>query len=264
MKLSWMFVAGLPHLDIHTLSEDWALADALRGHWVLVSKSLNLSPSNWLDTNGERMYCAVIYLATAFALDDPIREDDHVEAICEIASVRKPHTLSRTIFAVDGKEKASVDLLTSFIVRRVRGSNKKFAKTRDIWTGQDVAGDRIDDLLDAHHTMKNQHVINSVGAGVFHTEINRIRDFNTADFMYFKNFVVIAKASEWAHGRGRPTRLNAARQCWYYGNVDDGDVIETRVAEVEPGVLMSAHHAPDGRRIFFSRSRMEPVRIAVR
>jgi probable biosynthetic protein (TIGR04098 family) len=265
VRHTFVFTAGLPQLDVHTLSEDWALAASLEAHWTFLAQSMGLVPSRWIDSAGERMYGAVIRLATSFDLAEPVREDDRVEATCEIVSVRKPHALSRTSFTVDGREKAAVELLTSFIVRKVRGSNKKFSKTRDIWTADDVDGERIDDLLDAHHRMKSAPEVGADGAAsVMRTEINRIRDFNTADFMYFKNFVVMAKAAEWAHGRGGPTRLNATRECWYYGNVEDGDVVETRTQEAEPGTLVSAHHAPDGRRIFLTRARMEEVAIAVR
>ena len=160
--------------------------------------------------------------------------------------------------------KARVELLTSFIKRKVKDSNKKFAKTRELWDAPDFEGDRVDDLLDAHHAMKSAPEVEGAGSSVHRIEVNRIRDFNTADFLYFKNFVQFAKAAEWAHGRGGPPRLNAERECWYYGNVDDGDVVETRVAETEAGLLVAAHHAPDGRRIFFSQAHVAPVTIAAR
>ena len=254
----------MPQLDVYSLSEDWALAAAMEAHWCLLAESMGLKPSAWIDSQGDRMYGALMRLATGFDLADPIAEDDAVAATCEMISVRKPHALSLTTFAVDGKVKARVELLTSFIKRTVKGSNKKFAKTRELWNAPDFEGERIDDLLDAHHSMKSAPDVGGAGVSIHHSEVNRIRDFNAADLMYFKNFVQFAKAAEWAHGRGGPTRLNAERECWYYGNVEDGDVIETRVVEREPGLLATAHHAPDGRRIFYSEARMSPVTIAAR
>lgn len=266
MTHDFTFTAGLPHLDVHTLSEDFALASALESHWKLLADALGLKPSAWIDARGDRMYNAVISLRTAFDLADPIAEDDAVRSACEIVAVRKPHALSNTAFGVAGKEKARVDLLTSFIKRASRGSNKKFSRTGELWTAPDLEGDTVDDLLDRHHEMKRVPDLDPADPGTFvmRTEINRIRDFNTADFLYFKNFVGIAKAAEWARGRGGPARLNARREAFFYGNVDDGEVVETRVAEPEPGVLLTAHHAPDGRRIFLSRAEMAPVTIAAR
>jgi probable biosynthetic protein (TIGR04098 family) len=266
MTRDFTFTAGLPHLDIHTLSEDWALASALESHWQLLAGSLGLKPSAWIDGRGDRMYNAVIALGTAFDLADPIGEDDAVRSSCEILALRKPHALSATTFAVDGREKARVTLLTSFIKRVSRASNKKFSRTGELWSAPDQDGDTVDDLIERHHRMKSVPEIDADAAGthVARTEINRIRDFNTADFLYFKNFVGLAKAAEWARGRGAATRLNARRECWFYGNVEDGDMVETRVHEPEPGVLVSAHHAPDGRRIFLSRAEMAPVAIAER
>lgn len=248
MKTSQKFLAGLPQLDIYTLSEDWALATGLQNHWKLLADSLGLTPSNWLDTQGERMYGAVISLSTRFDLDDVIREDDVFDAETEIVSIRKPHALSRTRFLVDGRSKAEVSLLTSFIKRKSRGSNKKFSKVRDLWTAEDVNGEAIDELLERHHRMKD---VADAGAVAMTHEINRIRDFNTADFMYFKNFVQIAKAAEWCENRGRPTRLNAARECFYYGNVEDGQTVASRVAR-DGDSVQTSHHSDDGRRIFLS------------
>jgi len=260
------FTAGLPHLDVVTLSEDFALAAGLESHWQLLSGALGLKPSAWIDARGDRMYNAVISLRTTFDLAHPVAEDDTVQSCCEISAVRKPHALSHTAYRVTGAERARVSLLTSFIKRAARGSNKKFSRTGELWTAPDLAGDRVDDLLDRHHRMKSLPSLDPEAPGTFvtHTEINRIRDFNTADFLYFKNFVGLAKAAEWARGRGGPTRLNSRRDAWFYGNVEDGEVIETRVAEPEPGVLLTAHHAPDGRRIFLSRAEMTPVTIATR
>ena len=79
MKHQAQVIAGLPQLDIHTLSEDWALATGLEAGWAILSRSLGLQPSRRLDTQGERMYGAIVALQTRSDLVDVIREDDLVE-----------------------------------------------------------------------------------------------------------------------------------------------------------------------------------------
>lgn len=260
MHLTTSFVAGLPQLDIHTLREDWAIATALENHWQLLAQSLGLKPSQWIDTKGDRMYGAVIWLSTRFDLDDPILEDDAFQAATRITAIRKPHALSVTRFLAGGKGKAEVSLLTSFIKRQQTGSNKRFSKVRDLWTAEDEAGETVDALLLRHHEMKDTP---DRGTVADRQEINRIRDFNTADFMYFKNFVRFAKGAEWAANRGNPARLNAARDCFFYGNVDDGQKIETRVA-LDGDRVQTSHHTDDGRRIFLSLATSLPVTIRPR
>lgn len=260
MKTSSQFIAGLPQLDIFTLSEDWALATGLENHWRLLYHSLGLKPSEWIDTKDDRMYGAVISLTTRFDLEDPIREDDAISAETEFLSIRKPHALSRTRFMAGGTSKAEVGLLTSFIKRRQRGSNKKFSKVRDLWTAEDFNGDAIDALLDRHHRMKD---VADAGGVAMAYEVNRIQDFNTADFMYFKNYVRIAKAAEWRQNRGHPTRLNADRECFFYGNVEDGQVVSSKVCR-DGDALQTTHHSDDGRRIFLSRATAPQVAIPER
>ncbi len=159
-----------------------------------------------------------------------------------------------------GGGKAEVRLLTSFIKRQVKGSNKKFSKVRDLWTAQDHNGDLVDAALERHHAMK-QHGV--VGPLALEYEVNRIQDFNTADFLYFKNFVRIAKAAEWRENRGSATRLNRTRDVWYYGNVEDGEMIHAfvdRQGEDCTTVLADA----GGRRLCLSLSQAPLVVIPER
>lgn len=158
MQYTSHFTAGLPQLDVHTLSEDWALATALENHWIILAELLGLKPSEWLDARGERMYGAVIALTTEFDLENTIREDDRFEARTTIHSIRKPHALSRTEYVVDGQVRASVQLFTSFIKRTERGSNKRFSRVRDVWKGEDHDPELVDAQLDLHHAMKTEPV----------------------------------------------------------------------------------------------------------
>ena len=260
MKTLRHVIAGLPQLDIHTLSEDWALAAALESTWVLLSESLGLKPSHWLDAQGERMYGAVMALATRFDLVDVIREDDEIAAETEILAIRKPHAWAVTRFSVGGSVKAEVWLLTSFIKRQSKGSNKKFSKVRDLWRVEDVNGAVIDDLLDRHHTEKTAEID---AAPAMDYEVNRIQDFNTADFLYFKNFVRIAKAAEWRANRGQPVRLNATRECFYFGNVEDGEIMQARVGRAGDSTQTVLDDV-NGRRLFLSRAITPVVTIAQR
>lgn len=257
MKTISHFVAGLPQLDVYTLSEDWALMTALENHWRLLADSMGLRPSQWIDTTGDRMYGAVIALSTQFDLNDPVLEDEKISAETTIFSIRKPHALSRTEFLANGKPKAQVELLTSFIKRQQKGSNKKFSKVRDLWTAEDVNIKAIDDLLDRHHVLKS---CPDEGELFYATEINRIRDFNTADFMYFKNYVRFAKAAEWNQNRRGSTRLNETRECYFYGNVEDGQTLRTRVYR-NGDQYQTTHHVDDGRRIFLSLGNSRIIKI---
>ncbi len=260
MRHTTHVIAGMPQLDIHTLSEDWALAQAMENHWIVLAGSLGLKPSDWIDSQGERMYAAVVYLSTAFDLDDPLREDDAFAAETEFLSIRKPHALSSTRFTVDGKVKAEVRILSSFIKRKQRGSNKKFAKVRDIWTAEDFNGELIDTELDRHHATKS---LETRGELAMDYEVNRIQDFNTADFLYFKNFIRIAKAAEWRQNRGNPPRLNSRRDCWYFGNVEDGDSVLAHVGRAGDACTTVLSDA-EGRRLFVSVATAPVVSIAPR
>lgn len=243
-------VIGMPHLDIHTLSEDWALSAAMEQCWVLMAESLGTKPSDWRDAWGERMYCAAMLVQTRFDLADVVREDDRVDMTTQILAIRKPHAWCQTRFSVGGKLKAEIWILTSFIRRSQKGSNKKFSKVTDIWQAADFNAATVEYLLDQHHRAKTE-AVTALPAMAY--EVNRIQDFNAADFMYFKNFVRIAKAAEWRENRGCPVRLTAERLGFHFGNVDDGEVIQALVGR-DGDSTQTVLQDSQGRRLFLSHS----------
>jgi len=93
--------------------------------------------------------------------------------------------------------------------------------------------------------------------------VNWMVDFNTADFMYFKNYVRLARAAEWCVLRNQAPLLNATREFFFYGNVNDAETIESRVA-IDGSKMQTCHHAQDGKRIFLSNASVAPVNIQQR
>ena len=85
----------------------------------------------------------------------------------------------------------------------------------------------------------------------------------TADFLYFKNFVRISKAAEWRQNRGNPIRLNNRRDCWYFGNVEDGDHVLAHVTR-DGDACTTLLNDIDGRRLFLSLAEAPLVTIAER
>ncbi len=249
LTVGTQMVAALPHLDIHTLSEDWVLALALENHWRILGKSLGRPPSQWFDGDGERMYAGVMALRVSFDLQSPVREDMPLAVESRLTSIRKPHAISETVFAADGQARAWVIALTSFMRRKQHGSNKKFSKVRDVWLADDLDPGAVDTWIASHHAAKTSQ---PAPVALLH-EVNRIVDFNQADFMYFKNFVRIAKAAEYRANRERPLRLNASRDCCFYGNVEDGETIRACVA-LEDDIARTTLLSEDGQLLFISRS----------
>ncbi|MEQ8797081.1 MAG: hypothetical protein RLT87_10260 [Gammaproteobacteria bacterium] len=257
MKTSCAFVAGLPQMDIYTLREDFMLANSLENHWRILAGSVGKKPSDWYDSSGDRMYAAVIYTDTEFDLDDPIQEDDEVTGETEFVAVRKPQSLSLTRYLVNDKVKAKATILSVFIKRQQRGSNKKFSKVRGLWSEDDFNGDLIDDLLDRHQAVKS---VEDRGGIANRHRVNRLVDFNLADFMYFKNYVRLAKVAEWNDTRDRAEVINFKRETFYFGNVDDGDLIETFVHR-DGNRMQTTHHVEGGERFFVSLAKTREVKF---
>lgn len=260
MTQPYTFLAGMPHLDVHTLMEDWALSAGAEQHWALLSDSLKATPSKWLDNKGHRMYAAMTYASTWFDLKNPVLEDDEVVVSARFLGIRKPHAKVRTEFKVGGTVRVAVETLSVFVKRYEPGNNKRFSKVRDIWTAEDINPEQVDDTLGIHHTFKSHP---DTGPVVHEAEVLRFPDFNNADLMYFKNYVRLARVAEWKAMRGQDIRLPAFREAYFFGNANDGETVETRVA-ADGAALTTSHSLKDGQRIFLSFARTEPVSIRVR
>jgi probable biosynthetic protein (TIGR04098 family) len=244
-------LAELPLLDAVTLSEEWALAAALAAHWRLLARQLGRKPSDWFDEKGDRMYAAVLWVKTRFDLARPVREDDRIAMTTAITALRKPHALSETTFVVDGTERAQISALTCFVKRSHAGSNRKLSKVRNVWVTPDQDGARIEDVLDRHHQFK---ALEAPAAAVEPYCVNRARDFNAADLFYFRNYVRIAKATEWHHSAGQ-SQESMTRECWFFGNVDDAQRLSVGFGGRDGADVVSIT-ADDGQRLFLSSVRL--------
>lgn len=255
------FFAAIPHLDPYTISEDRVIEIASFALWENLSESLGLRPSQWIDSKGDRMYAAIMYCRTDFDLSHPTLEDALIEVKADITAIRKPHLLGVCSFTVDGREIARCNLLSSFIKRQVKGSNKKFSKVRDVWTAEDKNIEEIEELLDRHHEVKSTE---HRGEVVTSHKANRATDFNTADFMYFKNYTRHIKSAEWQFGDGDLTKMTKSREAFYYGNVDDGMGFDMIVAKTDDNQFQSSIVTEDGRRIYLSLTEVQAVDIPIR
>ena len=245
-------VAGLPQLDCFALGEDWAHAKALEQHWQLLAESMGRPPAAWSDSTGERVYAAVIWLAFRDDPAQPLAEDDGFSATTTLEAIRKPYALSTTRFDWGRGAGAEVRLLTGFVRRSQRGQNKKFATVRDIWTDPDRNPDLVEALLDRHHAAKAGPLPEAVAR---RHQVSRLADFNAAGLFYFRNFVRLARAAEWAAetAAGGPALRPTAREAFFYGNADDGQTLEARVALGAAG-RGCAVLSDDGRCLFRSLS----------
>ena len=253
-------ITGLPQLDIFTLSEVWALGEALHGVWQALAQSLGAPPGQWRDDDGRRIYAAVMALTIRTDLALPVAEDDALSWDSRLLAIRKPHAMGETVFAVGGAPRMTVCLLTSLVRRDVAGSNKKLSKVRERWTAPDAEAGLVDAWLDRHHKAKAARLS---GPSVLRHEASRLGDFNAADLFYFRNFVAVARAAEWQENRGLPPRLAASRDAFFFGNVDDGEGMVARVAR-EGSACRTELFRDDGMLIFTCDAEAPVVDIPLR
>ncbi len=174
-----------------------------------------------------------------------------------ILGIRKPHAWSEFCCTVNGKAKASVCVLASFIRREAHGSNKMFSKVRDVWTAEDVNPELFErrTLAQHHHAKTEMHCTERVGA-----RSEPLVDFNAAGLFYFRNYVRPGPSGKWRENRGKPDRLNAERHAYFFGNVDDGETMAGPLGR-EGRQRCRGGSGSGGRRLFLSLATTQSVTI---
>lgn len=253
MAVKGQFQTGMPHLGFFSLSESFANAQAVDNHWRCLGDILGKSPSNWYDETGDRIYAAVLHLQMQRDLDHPVEEDDTVVVETNLTAARRPYSMCETVYKVNARVIHKVTTLCVLVKRDTIGTNKKFAKVRSFWGGEDLHPDEIDALLERHSLLKDGE---KHGEWVVDHKVNRSVDFNAADLFYFRNFVQFALHNEWEQQDRSAPQLAARRDCWFYGNVDDGDTFQTLNVNTHGEVIETLIRKADDQLLFRSFAQM--------
>lgn len=233
MKLSRTLTAGVAQLDVHGLAEPWLAAATADWTWTLIARSLGQRPCDWRDDAGRPIYAAV--MATDYQVDraQPVGLWDELRVEVRLLSIRKPHCIGEARFLVGGQQRACLRLLHSLVRRDLPGSNKKLSRVQGVWQAADHHPQLVEAWLDRHHQTRAGQL---QGPPALTHRANGAADFNVAGLFYFRNFLALATAAEWAaHQAVAPTQAPAAAPVWtrrqgfFFGNLDEGESLDARV-----------------------------------
>lgn len=210
------FRAGMPHLDIFGLSENFCLTHSGNLHWSWISRLTEKMPSEWQSQDGRRVYASFIYSSMTYNRRVEVSEDDEISVNCSPLALRAPFFVTETVYSKVNGDVAAAALMMSTFSATNGQSNNRFIKSA-IPFRVDAFGEHI--LEETRQRFRNLRGRNDAALTKASDHlINPSVDFNAAQFMYFANFSQLFKRYECP-------RLSAAvplqfREIAYLGNVD--------------------------------------------
>lgn len=210
------FRAGMPHLDIFGLSEQFCLSHAGNLHWSWISEFTAKLPSDWRAEDGRRVYASFIYTSITYERGVKVSEDDEINVNCKPLGLKAPFFLSETTYSRQGSGVVACVLLMSTFSATNGAGNGSFIKSSVPFHADPFGTNLVDDARARFREMRDRDDSALTHAGDH--LVNPSVDFNAADFMYFANYCQLFKRYE-------APRLSASaplqfREIAYLANVD--------------------------------------------
>jgi len=244
------FRVGMPHLDIHGLSDTFCLADAGNRHWALIARLTEKRPTEWRGELGERLYASFLYASITHRREVKVREDDTVRVDCAPSGLLAPFFVSDTTYRKPGSGTVtSIRLMSTFSATSGR-SNHKFKKSAVPFRCQPFGENLIEATKgrykemsrqdDRDLTQKQDHLVHP------------LLDFNAANFMYFVNYCSLFQRYE--NPGARSAEPTAFREIAYFGNVDPFEQVTVLSRQQDRNVIAAMTRSSDQKCIARSRS----------
>ena len=228
------FRAGMPHLDIFGLSEQFCLSHSGNLHWSWISEFTGRLPSKWQCGSGKRVYANFIYTSLTYNRNISVGEDDEVTVSCKPLAVRAPFVITETIFSKEGAGVIACALLMSTFSSTDGSSNHRFIKSSIPFNVPAFGAELLEETRNRFRELRDRKDDDLTKASDH--LVNPSVDFNAAEFMYFANFSQLLKRYE-------SPRLSAEaplflREVAYLGNVDPFEW--TTIASQRDGLKVNA------------------------
>jgi probable biosynthetic protein (TIGR04099 family) len=220
---------GMPHLSGTGLSETWLLKELGHRHWLMLAKAAGMPVPDFRDEAGRPVYAAFCAVRLEGARFDLARENGILAVSSLIARVSRTQIFSRHALELDGCFAGTVEMVSTF-VRRTGTSNRSIARVAlDIPISVPAGDSQLAGLAAEFRTgrLERHFGFDATDAreiASFRFDPCPAQDFNGAGFLYFTSFLGFVDRAEWQLDR-EPQRQIAAREVFYYGNVDPGEAL---------------------------------------
>ncbi|MCV6610791.1 MAG: hypothetical protein OIF55_08490 [Amphritea sp.] len=233
------FLAGMPNLSLHGLSEHWLLKECGNQHWLALAELFGLPLPDFRSSNNTPVYAAFVAVELQDLALHLIDENASFSLTTRLIAIGPARFYSEHQLYFADYCCATISMISTQVSRTEAGNNQSVVRTELPLTNSPSKQtttplkERAQALIRSAKSFRSDRwqswqglqpdpAIQLPGYSHFPCPNN---DFNGADFLYFANFQAAADRAEWHWNRNRELWQIEARQLNYYGNINIGDAL---------------------------------------
>lgn len=236
------FIAGMPHLALGGLSENWLLKECGHHHWQLLAQRHGRRVPDFREGTANA-YAAFTSIRVTDLAPTDIGENAAFSLHSELCAAGHARHYSRHTLRAGGKRRGTVEMLSAFVRRDRPGSNHRVLRAHPGGVTGDAAAPGSHLLATAAARLVEagrQFRAGEWQRDGFHPDDRRLlgefpflpcpsTDFNGAGFLYCASFQSMLERAEWHWFRQPRPAQTLGREIHFFGNLDVGDAVLIRL-----------------------------------
>lgn len=220
---------GMPHLNANGLSETWLMKELGHRHWLMLARHLGLDNADFRTADGEEAYAAICVTSLTDAHFNVVQANDILTIHSRLSVVSRTLTGTRHELSVHGRSVGTVELISTFVHRRIKDSNHSIVRV----TVREPQAQRfeINSLAKNAADIRNGRLRTHFGFPVFANEALRTfnfdpstsQEFNGAGLFYFAEYQALADRAleNWFPCKGPVVR----KDVFFLGNIERNESV---------------------------------------
>lgn len=230
---------GMPHLNAHGLSETWLMKELGHRHWLMLARHLGMDDADFRTPDGREVYASISATSLCHAHLGLAGANDILTVRSTLLRISRTQYASRHHLDIRGRKIADVEMVSTFVQRRIEGDNLSLVRmehgrgVRDAFASSALAAAAA--AFRRNVTQSHLGMTMEAGAplGRYAFRPSVAEDFNGAGLFYFAAFQsVMTRALEawFPHERLTVSR----RDVFMTGNIDGDEALEVELRALNP------------------------------
>lgn len=220
---------GMPHLNGNGLSETWMMKELGHRHWLMLARHLGMDNADFRTADGEEAYAAICATSLTDARFNFVQANDILTIHSRLSAVSRALTSTRHELSVNGRSVGTVELISTFVHRRIKCNNHSIARV----TLREPQAQRFEfsPLAQNAADIRSGQLGTHLGFPVFVNKALRTlkfnpsisQEFNGAGLFYFAAFQAFADRAleNWFPRKGPVVQ----REIYFLGNIEKNESV---------------------------------------
>jgi probable biosynthetic protein (TIGR04099 family) len=220
---------GMPHLNGNGLSETWLMKELGHRHWLMLARHLGMDNADFRTSDGEEAYAAICATSLMDARFNVVQANNILTIHSRLSAVSRTQTSTRHELSVHGRSVGRVELISTFVHRKIEGNNHSIARVTLAepqalrFEFNPLARNAADIRSGRLGTHLGFPVLANKALRIFKFDPSTSQEFNGAGLFYFAEYqALVDRALEnWFPGKGPVVQ----REVYFLGNIENNESV---------------------------------------